>query len=131
MHNNKLDFYHVLLDQGLLLSQTQQVILYGTQSSPVNVTSEESQGSVLEPVLFLLFINDLTECIASEVRLFVDDAILMCRIPCQEDGNILQQDLNHLAQWKGNWRMQFNAPKCHTADVQVKKSNHPLICSAS
>ena len=59
-----------------LSERTQQVVVDGEFSGQVPVTSGVPQGSVLGPVLFLLFINDITEGVTSDMRLFADDTII-------------------------------------------------------
>ena len=59
-----------------LSERSQKVVLDGQASDPVPVLSGVPQGSVLGPVLFLIFINDLSENIRSSVRLFADDGVL-------------------------------------------------------
>ena len=76
-----------------------------------------SQGSVLRPVLFLIFMNDLPENIMSSVRLFADDCVLYRNIKSPIDCQILQDDQNSLEQWETNWQMKFNVAKCHSMRV--------------
>ena len=76
-----------------LSERTQQVILEGTKSSVASVTSRVPQGTVLGPLLFLVFINDLPECVASKLRLFADDALLYRPIQSENDISILHQDI--------------------------------------
>ena len=68
------------------------VSVNGTHSSPRPVPSGVPQGSVLGPVLFLLYINDITEHIKSTMRLFADDSILYREIKNTCDHALLQQD---------------------------------------
>ena len=68
-------------------------------------------------VLFLIFINDLPENIRSSVRLFADDCVLYRNIKSPIDCQILQDDLNSLAQWETDWQMKFNVAKCHSMRV--------------
>ena len=76
-----------------LSGRTQQVVLDGQASDPVPVLSGVPQGSVLGPVLFLLFINDLPDNIRSSVRLFADDCVLYRNIHSLQDCLTLQEDL--------------------------------------
>ena len=79
------------------------------------------QGSVLGHILFLIFIYDLPDNINSTVRLFADDCVLYRNIR-SEDQQILQDDLNKLAQWEEAWLMKFNVANCHSMRV----TKHPL-----
>ena len=65
--------------------RTQQVVLDGQASDPVLVLSGVPQGSVLGPVLFLIFINDLPDNIISSVCLFADDCVLYRNIHSLQD----------------------------------------------
>ena len=104
-----------------LSGRLQKVVLDGQASDPVPVLSGVPQGSVLGPVLFLIFINDLPENIRSSVRLFADDCELYRNIESPMDTQILQDDLNSLAQWETDWQMKFNVAKCHSMRV----TRHP------
>ena len=100
-----------------LSERSQKVVLDGQASDPVPVLSGVPQGSVLGPVLFLIFINDLPENIRSSVRLFADDCVLYRNIKSPIDCQILQDDLNSLAQWETDWQMKLNIAKCHSMRV--------------
>ena len=65
------------------------------------------RGSVLEPILFLIFINDLPDNIKSSVRLFADDCVLYRNIHSLQDCLILQEDLDSLALWEADWHMKL------------------------
>ena len=80
------------------------------------------QGSVSGPILFLIFINDLPDNINATVWLFANDCVLYRNIRRSEDQQILQDDLNILAQWEEAWLMKFNVAKCHPMRVM----KHPL-----
>ena len=93
------------------------MVLDDQASDPVPVISGVPQGSVLGPVLLLIFINDLPENIRSYVRLFADDCVLYRNIKSPIDCQILQDDLNSLAQWETDWQMKFNVAKCNSLRV--------------
>ena len=100
-----------------LSERSQKVVLDGQASDPVPVLSGVPQGSVLGPVLFLIFINDLPDNIRSSVRLFADDCELYRNIKSPIDCQILQDDLNSISQWETDWQMKFNVAKCHSMRV--------------
>ena len=89
----------------------------GQASDPVPVLSGIPQGSFLGPVLFLIFINDIPENIRSYVRLFAGECALHRNIKSHIDCQILQDDLNSLAQWETDWQIKFNIAKCHSMRV--------------
>ena len=84
------------------------------------------QGTVLGPLLFLLYINDITNGINSEIRLFADDCILYRTITADSDSIQLQKDINSLHSWSVAWQMNFNAKKCHILSISRKKLK-PLL----
>ena len=108
-----------------LRNRTQAVVLEGETSTSVPVTSGVPQGTVLGPILFLVYINDLPECISnSTVRLFADDCILYRQIDSIADCVKLQDDLNALQHWEDMWLMTFNGKKCKT--MRVSSSPKPI-----
>jgi hypothetical protein len=80
----------------------QQVALDGEVSGQLPVVSGVVQGSVLDPLLFLIFINDLPVAVTSKTRLFADDCILYRQIYNHDDSITLQQDMDNLAAWGKN-----------------------------
>ena len=81
------------------------------------------QGSVLSPLLFLLYINDLPKYISPEyvARLFADDCVLYHRINSEEDAHKLQEDLDGLNKWERDWLMEFHPQKCQTMHITNKR----------
>ncbi len=109
--------------RSFLLNRNQRVVVDGISSTAVPVTSGVPQGSVLGPVLFLVYINDLPDCIQnSTVRLFADDCILHRSVTTWDDVKLLQQDLDALQRWESTWLMKFNAAKCSSMSVTLKKN---------
>ena len=100
-----------------LVGRTQRVVLEGRMSSLVTVDSGVPQGTVLGPLLFLLYINDLPNGIKSSTRLFADDALIYRTISSTVDTEILQSDLNRLSRWQHDWQMQFNPGKCYVMHI--------------
>lgn len=84
------------------------------------------QGSVLVPVLFLIFINDITDDIKhSNIRLFADDCTIYRPIKNEQDYKLLQEDLTKLTDWEKLWKMEFNVNKCNV--MHITRSRRPLI----
>ena len=110
--------------RAFLLGRTQAVVLEVERSSEVPVTSGVPQGSVLGPLLFLLYINDLPQNIQSQVRLFADDTAVYLTVSSFKDVNILQADLDTLQEWERTWDMEFNPGKCQV--LQITRSKQPL-----
>ena len=110
--------------EDFLSARTQEVVIDGTKSTPSPVSSGVPQGTVLGPLLFLAYINDMPEGIQSTVKLFADDSLLYRKISSKRDCIKLQQDLDRLQEWEKKWQMAFNAEKCEVLCISNKK--HPL-----
>ena len=110
-----------------LTKRQQCVVLDGVQSSPVDVDSSIPQGTVIGPLSFLVFINDLPNYISegTKTRHFADDAFVYREISSQWDIATLQKDLDSLTKWGDEWQMTFNTDKCYTMHFTTKKS--PVI----
>ena len=129
---HKLDYYWIRGSthkwiSSWLSGRSQQVVLDGQASDPVPVLYGVPQGSVLGPILFLIFINDLTDNIKSSVRLFADDCVLYRNIHSLQDCLILQKDLDSLGLWEADWQMKFNVAKCHSMRVTRHYSHKQII----
>ena len=113
--------------KSFLLGRTQRVVVDGEESDWVTVESGVPQGTVLGPVLFLAFINDLPEAVRSRVRLFADDCVIYREISTDADCDVLQEDLHSLEEWEKQWCMSFNAAKCSTIPITRKRNRrlHP------
>ena len=103
-----------------LTDRKQQVVLNGETSQPQPVISGVPQGSVLGPLLFLCYINDIPSAVKSKIKLYADDALLYRDINSEEDIIILQEDLNALSQWAKKWQMNFNPTKCECLRISNK-----------
>ena len=95
-----------------LSNRQQEVIVDGAVSDPAPVVSGVPQGTVLGPILFLVFINDLPSELVCPTRLFADDCIVYNRIRNRNDSDKLQRDLDTLGQWERRWGMEFHPQKC-------------------
>ena len=88
--------------------QSTGVCVSGRCSSWISVTSGVPQGSVLGPLLFLIFINDLESGLLSSLLKFADDTKVFCQVNGERDREQLQADLNRLTEWSEKWQMPFN-----------------------
>ena len=87
----------------------QIVVLNGQTSSWLNVKTGVPQGSVLGPLLFLIYINDLPDEITSSCKIFADDTSLFSKIENKSYSNFqLNKDLETISKWAFQWKMLFN-----------------------
>ena len=107
-----------------LCDRQQRVMVNGVKSDLAPVLSGVPQGTVLGPLLFSLYINDITEDIDSELRLFADDCVCYREIKGTEDTVKLQEDIDHLGCSARSWGMRFQ-PVNHNANYKerIKKIN--------
>jgi hypothetical protein len=108
-----------------LSGRRQKVIIGESSSEWAEVSSGVPQGSVLGPLLFVLFINDLPENMTHKVKMYADDSKIIGIIKKPEDGSMLQQDIDRFCQWSRTWLMNFNKSKCVVMHVgrRSKKSS--------
>ena len=106
--------------ESFLTSRKMKVGIRGTFSEEIEVISGVPQGSVLGPLLFLLFVNDLPRWIVNSMKMFADDTKLWCRIETASDSESLQKDLDSLANWSQKWMLNFNVSKCKVMHVGHK-----------
>jgi len=108
--------------EAFLTNRRQRVVVDGECSEWVSVDSGVPQGTVLGPLLFLTFINDLPKAVRnSKVRLFADDCVVYRKVASESDCDLLQDDLQHLENWENTWLMSFNASKCNSISITRKK----------
>ena len=86
------------------------------------MTSGVPQGSVLGPLLFLLYINDPPENIQSQVRLFADDTAVYLTVTNMQDSQVLLSDFESLQRWERTWDMELNPGKCQVIHINRSKS---------
>jgi len=89
-----------------LTNRKQRVVVDGAESKWVRAKSGVLQGTVLGPLLFLIFINDIGNGISSALRLFTDDCLLYRVIDSTRDAKLLQHDLHLITEWCKQWQMR-------------------------
>ena len=98
--------------KAFLSNRKQRVVLGEFISEWLNVTSGVPQGSVLGPLLFVIFINDLSKKIIKDTKLYADDTKVISINRSQDDIKLLQEDINTLVKWSKEWLIKFNESKC-------------------
>uniref|UniRef100_A0A8C4XYG1 Reverse transcriptase domain-containing protein n=1 Tax=Gopherus evgoodei TaxID=1825980 RepID=A0A8C4XYG1_9SAUR len=107
-----------------LKDREQRVGINGRFSEWRGVTSVVPQGSVLGPILFNLFINDLERGVNSEMAKFADDTKLLKIVKTKADCEELQKDLTKLSDWATKWQMKFKVDKCKVMHIGKNNPNY-------
>ena len=96
-------------------------VIRGPASQNREVTSGVPQGSVLAPIMFLIYVNDLGEDISnnSYINMFADDAKIQRKIVNENSCKELQEDISKIKAWSKKWKMEFNVDKCHVVRFGV------------
>lgn len=100
-----------------LVGRRQRVGVAGDMSSWSSVLSGVPQGSVLGPVLFVCYINDLPEAISSVIHMYADDTKIFRKVDEVVDREELQRDLDRLGKWTADWQLRFNVSKCRIMHI--------------
>ena len=106
-----------------LTDRQQRVLINGISSEWTEVSSGVPQGSVLGPLLFILYVNDLPSEVSSFCKLFADDAKLYKDLENLEDFEMIQNDIDKLCQWTIKWLMFFNVDKCKILHIGKDNPN--------
>ena len=111
-----------------LENRTQQVAVDGSKSLPLDVLSGVPQGSVLGPLLFVIFINDMQSQISdgTQIALYADDTKIWREICSDADQDQLQRDIDALYRWSVDNRMRFHPDKCKVLVVTLKHVRNEL-----
>ena len=122
---HKLGIRGTALDwiRNFLTNRTQCVRVGSSMSSWTEVVSGVPQGSVVGPILFLCFINDLPNVVTGIVKIFADDTKLFSQVPETEYCEQLQSDLDNLCNWSDEWKLSFNAKKCKVLHIGSKNEH--------
>ncbi|KAI8505108.1 hypothetical protein Bbelb_172170 [Branchiostoma belcheri] len=105
-----------------LSDRKQRVCVNGALSSWAEVTSGVPQGSVLGPVLFTVFVNDMPEAVTNQLKLFADDTKMYCPVTQEKHCEELQANLYKLEEWSTKWQLCFHPDKCTVLRIG---SGHP------
>ena len=103
--------------QDFLTGRYQRVAVNDENSNWEEVTSGIPQGSVLGPLLFVVYINDLPDHVDSEAYFFAEDTKIFRIITGENDHNIMQEDLQKMEDWSNNWLLKFHSEKCKYMNI--------------
>ena len=107
-----------------LTARKQKVVIEGERSEYVNVASGVPQGSVLGPLLFIIYVNDLDIDLTSNLVKFADDTKMSGKGNTEENCAALQRDLDILLEWSRTWGLDFNINKCKVLQVGCNNVNY-------
>ena len=106
--------------EAFISNRRQKVAVNGKESNWHDVTSGIPQGTVLGPLLFVLYINDLPDLTQSDTFLFADDIKIFRSIINTNDQDILQQDITTIEQWSHDWMLTLHPEKCTHMEIGKK-----------
>ena len=113
-----------------LSDRRQRVVIEGKESNWGQIGAGVPQGSVLGPLLFLIYINDIVNIVDSPIRLFADDTSLFVIVDNPATAaNSLNSDLSNISMWPDKWKIDFNPNKTKSLLITRKRNppeNSPL-----
>ena len=127
LHNNCIQ--GKLLDwiRSFLEHRQQRVVINGQYSTWSNVTSCIPQGSVLGPLLFVIYKNDLPDTVLSQVFLFADDTKMYRQIQDASDRLTFQEDISKLQEWADKWLLKCHPDKCKLMTIGRDPPPHWIL----
>ena len=105
-----------------LTTRQQRVVIDNDASDWKRVTSGVPQGSVLGPLLFIIYINDIDTGISSKISKFADDTKICHRAKTEADQDVIQEDIDKLLEWSRKSQMEFHEDKCTLLHVGIRNS---------
>ena len=107
-----------------LLDRRQRVTVGGSRSGWEPVPSGVPQGSVLAPLLFIIYVNDLPAMLSCGIKVFTDNSKLYRPVRLLTDPPALQEDLDAAVRWADKWLLSFNAAKCKVLHIGRQNRHH-------
>ena len=117
--------------QDFLIGRKMRVVIHGSSSDYVDVTSGVPQGSFVGPILFLIYINYVASALNSQYAFFADDFKLFLSLPQQKSSdnaeiNMLQADINLVYETSNSWGLDFFLHKCCAMHFVRGRSDYPV-----
>ena len=113
--------------ESFLSGRRQKVVVNGEHSDWSDVSSGIPQGSILGPLLFVIYINDLPSTVKSQMLLFADDTKIFEQITGEDDIRSLQQDIDGMNRWSEKWLLKFHPDKCKIMNIGSENQNQYQI----
>jgi hypothetical protein len=116
--------------QDYLSNRMIRVVINGQNAPWADTNAGVPQGSILGPLLFLVYINDVVENVESDINLFADDTSLMKIIDqIQESYETVNRDLQKLSDWADQWLVTYNETKTVSLFISTRRANdaHPIL----
>jgi len=113
--------------RSFLVGRTQKVRVGLAKSEATSVKSGVPQGSVLGPVLFLFYVNDLPERCISLMLMFADDTKVTRAITSYSEYSVLQNDIDNLHDWSQEWQLKFNKDKCKVLHLGTNNQEYKYV----
>ena len=118
----------LILIKSFLANRFQRVVLYGQTSNWKNILAGVPQGSILGPLLFLIFINDIPEGIQSNIKIFADDTSIFSVLKDRISASVtLNEDLYLISKWAYSWKMSFNPDPSKQATEIIFSKKLPTL----
>ena len=107
--------------RAFLTCRRQRVVINGQTSNWLDVCSGVPQGSVLGPLLFILYVDDLHSSVTgSTLKIFADDVAVYKVVTSVSDCHVLQEDLSSIFCWTAAWQVRLNPVKCEALNITNK-----------
>jgi hypothetical protein len=111
--------------ESFLSNRQQRVIVENSKSNPIQVISGVPQGTILGPLLFIIYINDVVDVVQfSKVKLYADDSKVYSQIESDIDSARLQEDLDSIAFWANKWQLKLSIAKCSILHINSNVMPH-------
>ena len=111
--------------ESYLSDRSIKVVLSGQSSTTTSINASVPQGSILGPLLFSVFIDDLGDLCENTLYLYADDSTLFCEIrstgEAEEASASLNRDLENMKRWADKWRVSFEPAKCKALTISRKR----------